>query len=313
MPSPRIICLGLTPAIQRTMVFDRFTQDAVNRARESHESPAGKSVNVARVLRVLGADCLALGFAGGDTGGNLLRYLDASNVPHDFVRVEPRTRVCTTIIDRATRHTTELVEESADVSPEAVAEVLKKLDEHLPRAAMFVLSGSLTPGAPTDFYRTCVESAKRCSVPVIVDAQGTSLVSAMESGILLAKPNRAELAATVNAPVATDAELKQAMLRLTKLGTRYVVTTMGPDGAAATDGQSFWKLTIPTVDVLNPIGSGDAFTAGLALALVQGQAFRDAFRLGAACATANVSTLRSAEVHPADVAKLLAQVSVTPF
>ena len=295
------------------MVFDRFAQDAVNRAKESHESPAGKSVNVARVLRVLGADCVALGFAGGDTGDNLLRYLDEAGVPHDFVRVTPRTRVCTTIIDRATNHTTELVEESADVGQEPVAGLLGKLDGHLPRAAMLVLSGSLTPGAPPDFYGACVDLAKRHDVPAIVDAQGKSLLSALKSGILLAKPNREELAATVSAPVATDAGLKQAMLRLTELGTRYVVTTMGPDGAAATDGTSFWKLCVPRVDVVNPIGSGDAFTAGLACALSRRETFPDAVKLGAACATANVSTLRSAEVRLEEVDRLLRQVTVTPF
>ena len=313
MPSPRIICLGLTPALQRTMVFDRFTQDAVNRAVESHESPAGKSVNVARVLRVLRADCLALGLAGGDTGRNLLRDLEQAGVPHDFVQVAPRTRVCTTIIDRASNHTTELVEESVDVGPEPVAQILQKLNEHLPRAAMLVLSGSLTPGAPADFYRTCVDTAKRHSVPAIVDAQGKSLLSALESGILLAKPNRSELAATVNAPVSSDADLKQAMLRLTRLGAQYVVTTLGPDGAVATDGEHFWKLSVPRVDVLNPIGSGDSFTAGLAHALSQGRPFPEACRLGAACATANVSTLRSAEVHSREVENVLPRIDICPW
>src|SRR5258708_3397627 len=73
-----ILCLGTTPVYQRTMVFDRVTPDAVNRAREVHDYASGKSVNVARVVHTLGEPLLATGFVGGGRGEALLRDLDAS-------------------------------------------------------------------------------------------------------------------------------------------------------------------------------------------------------------------------------------------
>ena len=47
-----IVCLGTTPTMQRTMLFDRVEIDAVNRAVEVREYASGKSVNVAKVLRL---------------------------------------------------------------------------------------------------------------------------------------------------------------------------------------------------------------------------------------------------------------------
>ncbi|MEI6569521.1 MAG: 1-phosphofructokinase, partial [Verrucomicrobiota bacterium] len=61
----RILCVGTTPALQRVMVFNSITSNAVNRAVQTHEVPAGKSVNVAKVLHTLGLSPAALGFLGG--------------------------------------------------------------------------------------------------------------------------------------------------------------------------------------------------------------------------------------------------------
>ena len=63
-----ILCLGTTPAVQRVMVFTKLTLDAVNRAATTLDGAAGKSVNVAKVLKSLGERPVATGFLGGDRG-----------------------------------------------------------------------------------------------------------------------------------------------------------------------------------------------------------------------------------------------------
>src|SRR4051794_28156752 len=105
-----ILCLGTTPTMQRTMLFDRVAIDGVNRATEVREYASGKSVNVAKVLHTLGHHPLATGFVGGARGALLCEHLDLAGVAHDFVTVEPATRMCTTVIDRATGAVTEFVE-----------------------------------------------------------------------------------------------------------------------------------------------------------------------------------------------------------
>jgi fructose-1-phosphate kinase PfkB-like protein len=57
-----ILCIGPTPAAQRVMIFPQLVLDAVNRAASTLEGAAGKSVNVAKVLKVLGEQPLATGF-----------------------------------------------------------------------------------------------------------------------------------------------------------------------------------------------------------------------------------------------------------
>ena len=60
---PIILAAGLTPAWQRTMVFDVFHPGGVNRASEVHECASGKVLNVAMALQALGAETRSVSFA----------------------------------------------------------------------------------------------------------------------------------------------------------------------------------------------------------------------------------------------------------
>lgn len=298
-----ILCLGTTPTVQRTMVFDRLSIDAVNRAVEVHETASGKSINVARVLRALGRQALATGFLGGQRGRFIRSALGQIDIAHDFIEVDPPTRLCVTAVDRFGATATELVEESAAVAPEAYDRLLQVVDANLWRSQALVLSGSLPPQAPPDFYARCVSLAAG-KTPVVVDGRGQALRLAIAQRPAVVKPNRAELAATVGRKLESDDALRAAMTELVSLGAKWVVVTLGASGALATDGQNWWHVDAPQVKVVNTIGSGDAFAAGLAAGLADDQPLEQACALGAACAGANAMSLIAGQVSADDVHRL---------
>ena len=57
-----ILCIGTTPAAQWVMLFRNLTPAAVNRASITLDGAAGKSINVAKVLKTLGEQPVATGF-----------------------------------------------------------------------------------------------------------------------------------------------------------------------------------------------------------------------------------------------------------
>ena len=85
----KILCIGTTPAAQRVMIFRKLTPDAVNRAVTTLDGAAGKAINVAKVLKALGAHPIATGFsrrptrrisARGDGGeGHRIRFRDGES------------------------------------------------------------------------------------------------------------------------------------------------------------------------------------------------------------------------------------------
>ena len=315
-----ILCLGPTPTVQRTLVFDRLALGEVNRAATCDEFASGKGVNVARVAAQLGADVVAVGFAGGSRGKLLLDGVKADNIRTAFVKVEPETRLCTTVIDRATGTVTELVEESAAVDPGDYTELFRtctRLIHHggakFPGPARTcVLSGSLTPGGDLELYPDVIDYVTRLGGRAILDTRGKALEHALRCDGFVVKLNRQELADTVGHPLGRDAELKEAIRGVCpKDGS--VLVTMGGDGAVAWDGEQFWRVPTPTVAAVNPIGSGDAFAAGLAVALTRELPPAEAYALAAACGAANALHPRAGYVDPEQVERLRSTVRVTPW
>ena len=306
-----ILCVGTTPVYQRSMVFDHLRLDDVNRAAAVHDYASGKSINAARVLHTLGEPVVATGFVGGDRGAALVRDLDGAGVPSEFVFAETRTRQCVTVIDRGRGAATELVEESDPVPPDDWGRLGGVFGRLVGGAGAVVLSGSLPPGAPQDFYRSCLRRVPR-HLPVVLDARGEPLRHALGHAGLVVKLNRDELAATVGHAPATDAEVLAAM-RSVLPQDGAVVVTLGAGGAIAADAGGAWRVRVPGVPTRSAVGSGDAFAAGLVLGLVRKESLADACGLGAACGAANAMTDLAGHLSREDVERIRPEVRVGPL
>src|SRR5712691_2326378 len=97
----RILCIGPTPAVQRVLVFPKLALNEVNRAATTLDGAAGKSVNVAKVLKALGENPIATGFLGGDRGALVEAALKEREIETEFVRIACETRQCTTVVDES--------------------------------------------------------------------------------------------------------------------------------------------------------------------------------------------------------------------
>ena len=101
-----------------------------------------------------------------------------------------------------------------------------------------------------------------------------------------------------------------AMRELCERGALRVIVTSGKEPALAFDGQRFWRIHAPKITAVNPIGSGDAFTAGLVWRLLRGADLGEACRWASAAGAANALTMMAGEVRRKDVLRLSAEVKV---
>lgn len=304
-----ILCLGPTPCFQRTMVFDRLTLDVVNRTQRVREYASGKSTNVARVLTTLGEQVTALTFVGGLRGQAFRADLEASGIASDLIEVQPQTRMAITVVDRAAGTATELLEESHELKTADYEALLARLEERLPSARILVLSGTLTPGAPVDFYARCVKAAES-KVRVILDAVGEPLLAALKERPFIVKPNRSELGRTLRMDMASDQAMFEAMRGLIDAGAQNVVVSDGARPTTLFDGKAYHQITSPTIKAVSAIGSGDSFAAGLAAGLSKGQSVPEAAMLGATCGSANAMTPDAGHIDRNDVQNLLPKMEL---
>ncbi|MCX6922902.1 MAG: PfkB family carbohydrate kinase [Verrucomicrobia bacterium] len=176
-----------------------------------------------------------------------------------------------------------------------------------------VMSGTISPGAATDLYFQGTQLAHEAGAISVVDAQGAALTEALRAKPGLVKPNRPELAATVGHELKDDVAVMSAMREIFERGAQRVVVTAGKEPTLAFDGRSFWRIQVPRIDAKNPIGSGDAFTAGLVWRLLRGEELGEACRWANAAGAANALTLLAGEVQREDVVRLVGEVRVEPL
>ena len=306
----KILCIGTTPAAQRVMIFRRLTPDAVNRAVTTLDGVAGKAINVAKVLKTLDAHPIATGFLGGQRGEFLRAVMAEKQIESDFVTVTAPTRQCITVVDESAGTHTELVEESRPVTPADFRKFMAVVRRQIPGSRAVVMSGTIASGGPATLYRDCVQLAENAGAISIVDAQGAALTEALKANPGLVKPNRLELAATVGRALKSEANVMRAMRELCERGAQRVIVTAGREPALAFDGKIFQRIITPQIPVVNPIGSGDAFTAGAVWRLLRGDDLGEACRWGAAAGAANALTPMPGELNRSDVTRLAKAVRV---
>lgn len=301
-----VLCLGLTPVLQRTLVFDRLEVNEVNRARQVVESAAGKALNTARALVALGTRAETAGFNGGETGRRLLGYLASYGVETcALTPMKAPTRICSTLLDLSGGTVTELVEEAPAPGPAAVRKFVRENLKRTADAAMLVISGTLPPFAGDDFYVAFVRAAAAAGVPVVIDSHRAALIDVLFERPLLAKLNVRELETTLQEPMRSERQILRGMRDLLGMGARNVFVTQGGKAAYLATPRAAWRFAPPDVSRrVNPIGSGDCTTAGIAHALLSGKTMPDAVRYGLACGSANVESLTPADLDPKRVAAL---------
>ncbi|QDU80939.1 Ribokinase [Polystyrenella longa] len=104
-------------------------------------------------------------------------------------------------------------------------------------------------------------------------------------------PNQTEAELLVGFTVTTTEDAQRAAEELQRRGASTVVIKLGADGALVVDEAGHaTHITAPEVNVVDTTAAGDAFNAGLAVALVEGKSLANAVQYG--CITGSLATTK---------------------
>lgn len=300
-----ILAAGLTPAWQHILTFDRLQPGEVNRAASAQWCASGKVLNVGCALHHLGAASLTLSTFGGETGLAMRAEFESLGVPATWVESRVPTRVCTTLLDQTHGTMTELVENSAAAPADEYDRFAEVFAELASQADWVILSGSLPQRAPAGFYRRLMSTT---TARFVLDIRGAELIECLPLRPFLVKPNREELAATLQRPIVTDEQLLAAMQELLSQGAQRLVVSQGAASLWALTPDGLAKYRPPNVASVNPIGCGDCLAAGLTVGFAEGLSDEEAIRFGMAAAADNVQQLLPARLHRQRVQALASEI-----
>lgn len=307
-----IVTLTINPTIYLATAVAEVTPEHKLRCDPERRDPGGGGLNVARVIRELGGEALALYPRGGPTGELLERLLEQRGLRRWPVTISGHTRENFTVTDKKSGREFRFVMPGPTLSESEWQVCLDSISTVAADADYIVASGSLAPGVPVDFYARVAHIAHKQSARLVLDTSGEPLRAALEEGVFFAKPNRREFRDMTGTPESDLTALATAARGFVEKGrAELLVVSMGAEGALLTTRGGQFRAVPPPVPTQSSVGAGDSFVGGMTLGLARGLAPEEAFRWGIASGTAALLSQGTELCRREDTERLLAQVQPT--
>lgn len=305
----KILCVTPNVAVDRTLSVPGFREGGVWRAERADIACGGKGINVARALRRLGQSPVCAGILAGLTGRLAANSAAAEGLHCRWTWVDGETRTCLILVGDDGR-TTVVNEPGTQISAVDWRRFVADVALYARDCDAVCISGSLPPGAPEHGLGELIAAAGDDQRPVWVDTSGPALADAVAGSPAGIKVNADEAAALLGWRIASPTDALHAAREIRKRGPQRVALTLGDSGAVIATERGDWHAWPPRLNVINPVGSGDCFLAGLVTGLGAGVTCEEALRLATACGTGNAIEPRIGLPDPTKLTWLLVGTQV---
>jgi 1-phosphofructokinase family hexose kinase len=309
-----ILCVSGNPSVDKLFEVEDLVLGEIHRPDLFLALPGGKGIHVAQVATALGAEAVATGILAGHTGRWVAETLAAEGVRAEFAWGVGETRSSLSVADRATGRLTEFYEDGVPAMAADWSALVEVVDRLVGGASWLALAGSLPAAADTEGYPRLMAAARRAGVPVAVDSRGQALTRVIDDGPELVKINVHEATELLGRAVGDVAQAREAAVEIrSRAGGagHAVVITLGERGMVLVDpAGDVWYGAVAARGSY-PVGSGDAFLAGLLTALTAGEPWPGAVALGLGAAAANAEIPGAARLDPRRARELAGSAEIS--
>ena len=298
------ICVTLNPCLDKSLVVPPW-RPGEHQVRGSRVElvVGGKGVNVARGLARLGQPARPALFLGDEIGqlcDRLIRQQDRFEPIVEWT--EAATREILTVRTADTAEQTAFFDPDPEITAAEQEGFVNQLRAAFDAGASWcALSGSSPCRATDRLYATVILLARQAGIYTLVDTYGDCLLPALEAQPDVVKMNRMECERAYGKPLDSFAAVREALDWIRGYGVPYAAITFGAQGVVAAWEDNVLAWEPPSIDEVNPIGSGDAMTAGLIDAFSRDEEPEEAFRWAMACAVCNVQRWVACDFYRDDV------------
>lgn len=298
-PPCDVVTVTLNPCVDETRFLSTGSGSVARITRQS----GGKGVNVARVLSALSVPCLAIAPAGGQTGARFADLARQEGVTLLTTPIRGETRTVVTHADTSGRTLKVEFGPPPGMDLAEVEALFAAVKGALEGAMCLMVLGSACDERSAELAHELIACAKARGVRTFLDAHGPALTHGVRALPDVLKLNRDELT-ELTGPV-SDQDLEQKAKALIDSGIAIVIITLGARGALMVTGDQANYCPAPNVTAVNPVGSGDCFTAGWLYAQWMGYTDNMALAVGNCAGAANAARFEAARIGKQDIEALL--------
>jgi 6-phosphofructokinase 2 len=307
----RIVTITPNPAIDVSTSVERMMPTHKLRCSAARRDPGGGGINVARVIRRLGGEVMAIYPRGGATGELLSRLVEREGIASETSSIAEETREDFSVHEDASGKQFRFVLPGPTLAEPEWRACLDALGGLPSRPEFVIASGSLPPGVPPDFYARACRIANSWHAKFVLDTSGPALKAALDEGVHLIKPNLRELCEVVGERLDDEAAWVRACRGLVKRRQAEIVAlSLGHRGALLVNRDCVLRAEPLAIAPVSSVGAGDSFLGAMVWSLAGGFDLEHAFRLGVAAGSSAVLNPGTELAHPEDARRLAAEVAI---
>lgn len=306
-----IMTLTINPAIDFATSVEKMSPVHKLRCDAPRRDPGGGGINVARVISRLGGDVSAIYPVGGVLGQLLHELIHSEGVRGITFTTSEETRANFTVTENATGSEYRFVMPGPALAEKEWKQCLRELSSMSNPPDVFVMSGSLSPGLPHDFYARVARIANEQGIKVVIDTSGPAFAAALAEGLYLIKPNLRELRELTQQPLEDEKSWLVTCRTLISAGrAKLVALSLGNQGALLVGDKLALRVSALPIKPVSSVGAGDSFLGAMVWALTVNRGEEEALRLAIAAASASLLRPGTELCSNEDVARLYPHVIV---
>ena len=281
-----IITITFSPVIDKSAWVDKLVPEKKLRCTSLKLEPGGGGINVARAIKKLGGEAMAIYPSGGHVGQFFDELMEAEGIPVTRIDAENETRENLIIHERSSNHQYRFGMPATELNENEWRQILKIIDQ-ANNIDFIVASGSLPAGVPQDIFARIARISRKKNAKFIVDTSGGALIDAVRETVYLIKPNLGELSTLAGKRYLEPNEIVGAAKQVIASGEcEVLVVSMGAEGAMLVTENIDKKIVAPPVHRKSTVGAGDSMLAGIVLQLSRGKNLEESVQFGVACGSA---------------------------
>lgn len=281
-----IYTVTMNPALEFVSEVSNFEFDKNNISDFDLMLPAGKGINVSRVLKQLGLPTVATGFSGGFTGEFVEDWLRREDIKSEFIRIDDNTRINIKITGSSK---TVIESKGPSISHQELQELLYYLSRVKEGDTVF-----LSTAFPKNITETVIERmiaiCKANKAQFVLDIDEYYLERFANEGSLLEKISVKCLEHLFKTKIDSESDLLKWKNEISGLKSKFVIVPFVDNKVYL-----FQKNSIYAFDIEQMINQKidfviDSIIAGFIATFIRTSDYEKSFEMANACALASLKT-----------------------
>lgn len=310
-----ILTVTLNPSMDYIYYIDHFNLGKQNRFNPPTKMPGGKGINASRTIASLNSEVLAFTLLGGANGKMIHEELKKEAFSNYNIEIKEESRNAITIMHDNETHT-EIVEEGPTISEVQKEKVFSSIIDIINTNNVHIVSINGSVNTKNEFFYNELLELLRTKIDydltILMDISKDKLKNMVNNSQYrpdFIKPNIIEFGELLDTEITEKAEVIK-ILKQYHINIPYILVSCGADGAVAKVNNKIYNIGIPSIQLVNPTGSGDATVGGVAHAFEHNFEDEAILKQAMACGVANAMESGVGVVSQENVAAIYNKVTI---